>query len=131
MDCKHRIVILQYIQVQMFVYFNTSMSKHCIVKNCQNNSSWKNVSFFKILKKCAWLYLLRLGDSRVYPSSCICSNHFKEGDISQGKSLMKNVTSLLSTLDTYKIQLQYCLIYNIYHKKLTFVKNKFVLFKHE
>ena len=102
------------------------------MKKCKNNCSCKNVSFFKIPKKCAWLDLLRLGDSRVYPSSCICSNHFKEGDISQGKSLMKNVTSLPSTLDTYKIQLQYCLIYNIYHKKkLTFVKNKLGLFKHE
>jgi len=47
---------------------------------------------------------LRLGDSRVYPSSYICSNHFKEGDIREGKkpSLKKNATPLLSTLDEYK-----------------------------
>jgi len=63
-----------------------------------NNSSCKNVSFFKIPKNCAWLDLLRLGDSRVYPRSCICSNHFKEGDMSHGKraSLKKNATPLLS-----------------------------------
>ena len=44
------------------------------------------------------LDLLKLGDSRVYPRSCICSNHFKEGDISHGKmpSLKKNATPLLS-----------------------------------
>ena len=41
---------------------------------------------------------------RVYRSSYICLNHFKEGDISQGKkpSLKKNATLLLSTLDAYK-----------------------------
>ena len=35
--------------------------------------------------------------------SCICSNHFKEGDITQGKkpSLKKNVTPLLSTLGAF------------------------------
>ena len=35
--------------------------------------------------------------------SCICSNHFKEGDISQGKktSLKKNATPLLSTLGAF------------------------------
>ena len=41
MDC-----ILQYIQVQLFVYFNERMIKYCIVKKCINNSSCKNVSFF-------------------------------------------------------------------------------------
>jgi len=72
------------------------------------------VSFFKIPKHCAWLDLLRLEDSTIYPSSCICSNHFKEGDISQGKkpSLKKNATALLSTLGESK-NLMYCLIYNV------------------
>ena len=60
---------------------------------CTNNYFCKNVSFFKIPKNCAWLVLLRLGDSTIYPSSCICSNHFKGGDVGQGKnpSLKKNV----------------------------------------
>ena len=41
---------------------------------------------------------------RVYRSSYICLNHFKEGDISQGKkpSLKKNTTPMLSTLAEYK-----------------------------
>ena len=80
------------------------MSKYCIVKKCKNKSSCKNVSFFKIPKNCAWRDLLRLGDSRVYPRSCICSNHFKEGDITHGKKtiLKKNATSLLSTVGANK-----------------------------
>jgi len=76
------------------------------VKKCTNNSSFKNVSFFKIPKNCAWLDLLRLGDSTIYPSSCFCSNHFKEGDISLGKkpSLKKNSTPLLSNVGEYRIE---------------------------
>jgi len=74
------------------------------MKKSTNNSSCKNVIFFKIPKHCAWLDLSRLGDSTIYPSSCTCSNHFKEGDIIQGKkpSLKKNATLLLSTLGEYK-----------------------------
>ena len=71
MDCKHRIVCCAVYSVQLFVYFNKSMTKYCIVKKCKNNSSCKNVSFFKIPKNCAWLDLLRFGDSRVYPSKVV------------------------------------------------------------
>jgi len=63
------------------------------------------VSFFKIPKHCAWLDLLRLGDSTIYPSSCICSNHLKEAEIlvkRKKPSLRKNATPLLSTLGEYK-----------------------------
>ena len=56
MACKHRIV-----------YCGTfKMTKYCIVKKFTNNSSCKNVSFFKKPKHCAWLDLLRLGNSTMY-----------------------------------------------------------------
>ena len=81
MDC-----VLKFIPVQLFVYVDKNMTKFCIVKKCANNSSCKNVSFFKIPKHCAWLDLFRLGDSTMYPSSCICSNHLKKEILVRGKT---------------------------------------------
>ena len=46
------------------------MTKYYIMIKCTNNSTCKNVRFFKILKHCACWF---------------CSNHFKKGDIGQGK----------------------------------------------
>ena len=65
------------------------MTKYYIMIKCTNNSTCKNVRFFKILKHCACWF---------------CSNHFKKGDIGQGKrpSLKKKATPLLPTLGEYK-----------------------------
>ena len=87
MDCKHRIIntglytALQYIQVQLFVYFNKSMNKYCIVKKSKNNSSYKNTKELCMARPFKGGRLQRISFK-----SCICSNHFKEGDINQGKN---------------------------------------------
>ena len=46
--------------------------------------------FFKIPKHCAWLDILRLGDSvgdMINPLRYICLNHSKERDVRQEKRL--------------------------------------------
>jgi len=58
MDCKHRkLYTAVYIQVQLFVYFNKSMTKYCIVKKFKNQ---KNATF-----KCVLLFIfnpIKAGD---------------------------------------------------------------------
>ena len=57
-----------------------------------------------------------LGDSTIYPLSCICSNHLKEGDISQEKkktSWRKNATPLLSTLGEYEYKSEFTVLFNL------------------
>ena len=102
MDCKHSIS------------YCSTFKFRCLfisIQACLNIASWKSAKkceFFQNTEKLCKARPFKVGRLQSISQKLHCSNHFKEGDISQGKrpSLKKNATPLLfaNKLKTYKFE---------------------------